>query len=74
VKKTPTMVIYWADTKKVLTHPERKSLEFSATVVSVTPREVLLEVGVGSGNKTRKVCVVGVFDPLAPVPPPPKSV
>jgi hypothetical protein len=71
-RKLPTMSIFWSDTRKLLTYKERRALEFQATVVSVTPMEVLLEIATGKGKETRKVCIVGVFDPLAPVPPSPK--
>lgn len=60
--KVPTLVLYWVDTKELLSHRERRDLEFSGTLVAVTPLEVLIE-DVRSG---RKVAVRGVTDPYAP--------
>jgi hypothetical protein len=68
--KTPNMVIFWAETKKPLTHLERKALEFKAVVVSVTPREILLEV---QNGHARKVIICGITAPDAPVVPDPQS-
>ena len=68
MKKTPNMVVFWAESRKPLTHAERKALEFTAVVVSITPQEILLEVGKG---KTKKVAICGITDPKAPALPKP---
>jgi hypothetical protein len=66
--KTPTMVIYWADTRIPLTYAERSQMDQTAIfVVAITPREVLLALPGG-----RKVVVRGVTDETAPKPPAPK--
>lgn len=67
--KTPSIVIYWADTKVPLNFRERKDLEFSSTVISVTPEELLLE----NMNNHRKVVIRGTTDPAAPKVPAPKA-
>lgn len=61
-RKIPTLAIYWADTRELLTHAERVELHRGAIVVSVTPREVLLETLDGR----RLVAVCSVTDPGAP--------
>jgi excinuclease UvrABC helicase subunit UvrB len=66
--KVPTLVIYWADNRALLTHEERKSLEQRAVAVSITPREILLEM------KGRKVVVVSIVEPTAPGVPSPRVV
>jgi hypothetical protein len=60
--KRPTLVIYWADTRKLLTYMERVLLHQSAAVISVTPLEVLLQ-DLKSG---RKVVVRGITDEHLP--------
>lgn len=60
--KHPTMVVYWADTRKLLTHMEMFCLCNNSEVVSVTPEEVLL-LFLDSG---RKVVIRGTGDPFAP--------
>ena len=60
--KRPTLVIYWADTHQLLTYMEKMLLHQSAAVVSVTPREVLLQ-DLKSG---RKVVVRGLTDEHLP--------
>jgi hypothetical protein len=64
-EKVPNLVIYWADTKSPLTHLERKNLELDARVVSLTPREVLLDFRDRQGL-SRKVVVCGLGAPGAP--------
>mgnify|MGYP001499062190 CR=1 FL=1 len=68
MKKTPNMVIFWAASRKPLTHTERRSLEFNAVVVSVTPWEILLELRNGG---TKRVVICGITDPNAPALPQP---
>jgi hypothetical protein len=65
--KIPTMVIFWADSRIPLTYAERKEVEDSGTLISVTPREILIQAKHG-----RKVVVLGVTDPVAPPPPTPR--
>lgn len=61
--KQATLVIYWADTRKVLTHLERLVLSnYDTVVVDITPLEVLLE-----DTKTKKKIVVrGITDDVLP--------
>lgn len=68
MKKTPNMVLFWAASRKPLTHAERRSLEFKAVVVSVTPQEILLELRNG---RTKRVAICGLTDPNAPALPRP---
>lgn len=67
MNKRPTLVIYWADTRRLLSHRERRDLEFGGTIVSVTPNEVLLE----NPLTGRKVVVRGTLDAHAPKIPEP---
>lgn len=60
--KRPTLIIYWADSRQLLTYMEKLLLHQSAAVVSVTPREVLLQ-DLKSG---RKVVVRGITDEHLP--------
>ena len=73
MKKVPTLVLYWADTRKPLTYREMKSLEFEALTVSATPLELLLELKLKDMKEPRKIVVVGVTDPRAPSLPAPKK-
>lgn len=68
--KVPNLIIYWADTRSPLTHLERRNLELSARVVSLTPREVLLDVRDRDGG-SRKVVICGLGAPGAPDAPSP---
>ncbi len=43
IEKNPTLVIFWADNSTLLTYKERKGIEQTGRVVSLTPHEVLLE-------------------------------
>lgn len=61
MKKKPSLVIYWADTRNLLTFSERKSLEQEGKLIAVTPLEVLLEHESG-----RKVVIRGITDMMAP--------
>ncbi len=66
--KVPTLVLYWVDTKQLLSYREQRDLEFTGTLVAVTPLEVLIE----DKRSGRKVAVRGTTDPYAP-PIPKKS-
>lgn len=70
MEKKPTMVIFWGDTRQPLTHKEMQDLEFNATVVSVTPRAIVLEYRKGVD---RRVVIYGTTDPAAPAPPAPRG-
>lgn len=57
-----TLVIYWTDSRALLTYQERKDLEFYGQIVSVSPYEVVVEnpfVG-------RRAAIVGEDDDTAP--------
>jgi hypothetical protein len=56
------LVIYWSDTLVTLTYAERKYLEQSGVIVSLTPHEVLIE----DPATKRKVAVRRHGDPAAP--------
>ena len=59
--KPPLLAVFWADTLEPLTYRERRDiLGERATLVSLTPHEVLIEV---QNGKTRKVAVVSASDP-----------
>ncbi len=60
--KTPSLVIYWADDRTLLSYKERMDLEFSGYITSVTPEEVLLE----DHKSGRKLVIRGITDPAAP--------
>lgn len=64
--KKPTVVIYWTDSRALLTYQEKRDLEFYGSVVAVTPQEVLLE----DAKSGRKVAIRGTTDPYAPIIPP----
>jgi hypothetical protein len=57
-----SLIIYWADNLKLLTYSDRKHLEQTGIVISLTPREVLIE-DPASG---RKVVVKRMGDVTAP--------
>ncbi len=59
MKRTPTIAIYWADTGKLLTHSERKALEFNGQMVNITPSEITVIDLVSD----RKVFIRGLNDP-----------
>lgn len=61
-KKTPSLVIYWVDTLKLLTYAERKEIEQTGRIISLTPHEVLIE----DPSRGRKLAVRKVGDPAAP--------
>ena len=61
MKKKPSLVIYWADTRGLLSFSERKALEQEGRIIAVTPLEVLIESPSG-----RKVVVRGISDAFAP--------
>lgn len=66
--KRPTLIIYWADTRRPLTHREMNKIIGSTYIIDITPEEVLLlETETG-----RKVVIRGSHDPYAPPVPPPK--
>lgn len=61
MKKEPSLVIYWADTRALLTFAERRELEQEGVLVAVTPLEILIEHSSG-----RKAVVRGITDFHAP--------
>lgn len=63
--KRPTLVIYWTDSRALLSYQERKDLEFYGQVVSVTPLEILVE----NPMTGRKAAIVGTSDKSAPLVP-----
>jgi hypothetical protein len=65
--KVPSLVIFWTDTRLVLSYREKKDIEFYGNVVSVTPFEVLIE----NPMTGRTASIRGVGDPHAPEPPSP---
>jgi hypothetical protein len=67
--KTPTMVIYWTDTKVPLSYAERMRIVQDAELISMTPSEILLQ----DTHTGRKVAVRGATDPHAPAIPAPKA-
>lgn len=60
--KRPTLVIYWTDTRELLTYSEKQDLEFMGNLISVTPQELLIE----SPMTGRKAAIRGVTDEFAP--------
>lgn len=64
--KKPTLVIYWADNRALLSYQEKRDLEFYGSIIAVTPQEVLME----DAKTGRKVAMRGVTDPHAPTVPP----
>jgi hypothetical protein len=60
--KKVSLIIYWVDTLKLLTYAERKALEQTGQIVSLTPHEVLL----GDPVSGRKIAVKRMGDPAAP--------
>jgi hypothetical protein len=64
--KKPTVVIYWTDSRALLSYQEKRDLEFYGSVIAVTPQEVLLE----DAKTGRKVAIRGTTDPYAPTVPP----
>jgi hypothetical protein len=60
LEKVPSLILFWADTRKLLTYPERKQIFGEVVLLSATPEEVLIQLDNG-----RKVVVVGVTDPVA---------
>lgn len=61
--KKATLVIYWADSRQLLTYTERNLLSAELVVVDLTPLEVLLQ-----DLKTgRKIVVRGITDEHLPV-------
>lgn len=67
-RKVPSMVIYWTDTKTLLTFEERQHIETHGTVLALTPLEVLFEDKVSG----RKVAIRGLTDSHAPRVPNPR--
>lgn len=65
--KKPTLVVYWTDTRALLTYSERQSLEMEGMVISLTPSEILIADPVSG----RKAAIRGTTDPHAPSIPPP---
>ena len=61
-RKRPNLVIFWHDTRELLTHRELDAIRGAAFIVDVTPLETLLHVR----NSNRKVVIRGVSDPAAP--------
>lgn len=61
-RKSPSLVIYWVDTLKLLTYAERKEIEQTGKIVSMTPHEVLIE----DPSRGRKLAVRKIGDPAAP--------
>lgn len=67
-KKVPYLILFWADTRELLTFEERNEVEGQdVRVTGCTPREVLLTLADG-----RRVVVRGVLDPDSPLPPRPR--
>jgi hypothetical protein len=61
MKKPPQLAVFWADTLEPLSYRDRLDIVGErASVVSVTPHEVLLEVRNGH---VRKVAIVSTGDP-----------
>lgn len=60
--KTPTLVIYWTDSRSLLSYQEKKDLEFYGTIIAVTTREILME----DKKSGRKVAIRGTADEFAP--------
>lgn len=57
--KVPTLVIYWADTAKLLTYEERKAIRLELVqIVDINPLEVLLL----DPTTKRKIVVRGITD------------
>ncbi len=44
-KAIPTLAIYWADTRTLLTYAERNALRDGEVIVDLTPAEVLILFG-----------------------------
>lgn len=65
--KHPTLVIYWADDRSLLSYKEKKELEFYGSLIAVTPGEVLLQ----DARTGRKVAIRGLEDEFAPQIPKP---
>lgn len=59
--KKVSLIIYWADTQRLLTYMERKAMEQEGEIVSLTPHEVLL-----ADRSSRKVVVKRMGDPAIP--------
>jgi hypothetical protein len=65
--KTPTMVIYWADTRLPLTYQEKREVEETGTLTCLSPVETIIQARNG-----RRVVMVGTTDPHAPPLPTPR--
>ena len=57
-----TLIIYWTDTRVLLTYEERHSVMEDCRVISITPSEVLLTHTLSK----RMIAVRGSQDPTAP--------
>ncbi len=67
-KKSPYLVLFWADTRELLTYDEQREVESKILVVTaMTPREVLLSLEDG-----RRIVIQGILDPGAPEVPRPR--
>lgn len=63
-QKIPNLVIYWADTRELLTYAERMAVIGGATLVDLTPLEILV-----MPRFTERVVVIrGITDSFAPQP------
>lgn len=67
-KKYPYLVLFWADTRKLLTYDEQREVESKIVcITALTPREVLLSLEDG-----RRIVIQGILDPDSPEVPRPR--
>lgn len=66
----PSMILFWADSRALLSYSERQEIEQEyCKVVEFGPREILVE----HPESKRLVCIRGVWDPTNPPMIPPKA-